>query len=251
MSPTSTERLQDAPPLQASVVEVVHDVVDRAERSSVKPPSPLIPGKEPLTHCMSSPRRHGVHSPETTGCTVTVSPTSTLETPEPISWTQPALAWPGVSGSPTSDLSAHCASWMCRSERHSPAAPIFTTTSNGRIGWGSSTEPELERLVVPVKPCRVHAAASSGSLKAYGTRSSERQTPPLASRLVRTSLAIRSAVRQVGGRDRRAVGQHERRRAGVDRYAEVAAQLEAAAGAWIVWERSATRRAVTLLGRRG
>ena len=65
--------------------------------SSAKPPSRLMPGKEPLTQCMSSPRRHGVQSPqEMNGCTITVSPTSTLETPEPISWTQPAFSCPGV-----------------------------------------------------------------------------------------------------------------------------------------------------------
>ena len=32
------------------------------------------------------------------GCTITVSPTSTLVTPEPISWTQPAFSWPGHVG---------------------------------------------------------------------------------------------------------------------------------------------------------
>ena len=65
--------------------------------SSAKPPSRLMPGNEPLMQCMSSPRRHGRQSPqEMNGCTITVSPTSTLETPEPISWTQPAFSWPGV-----------------------------------------------------------------------------------------------------------------------------------------------------------
>jgi hypothetical protein len=66
-------------------------------RKSAKPPSRLMPGNEPLTQCMSSPRRHGVHSPhEMNGCTITVSPTSTFETPEPISCTQPAFSCPGV-----------------------------------------------------------------------------------------------------------------------------------------------------------
>ena len=65
--------------------------------SSAKPPSRSMPGKEPLTQCMSSPRRQGRHSPqEMNGCTITVSPTSTFVTPEPTSWTQPAFSWPGV-----------------------------------------------------------------------------------------------------------------------------------------------------------
>ena len=46
---------------------------------------------------MSSPRRQARHSPhEMNGWTITVSPTSTLVTPEPIEWTQPAFSWPGV-----------------------------------------------------------------------------------------------------------------------------------------------------------
>ena len=72
---------------------------DRAEvcRNCANPPSRLIPGNDPFTQCMSSPRRHGRHSPhEMNGWTITVSPTSTLVTPEPISCTQPAFSWPGV-----------------------------------------------------------------------------------------------------------------------------------------------------------
>ena len=66
-------------------------------RYSANPPSRLMPGNDPLTQCMSSPRRHGRHSPhEMNGWTITVSPTSTLVTPEPTSSTQPAFSWPGV-----------------------------------------------------------------------------------------------------------------------------------------------------------
>jgi hypothetical protein len=66
-------------------------------RKSAKPPSRLMPGNEPWAQCMSSPRRHARHSPQVmNGCTITVSPTSTLVTPEPTSWTQPAFSWPGV-----------------------------------------------------------------------------------------------------------------------------------------------------------
>ena len=62
-------------------------------RSSAKPPSRLIPGNDPLTQCMSSPRRHGRHSPQLmNGWTITVSPISTLVTPEPTSCTQPAFS---------------------------------------------------------------------------------------------------------------------------------------------------------------
>ncbi len=68
---------------------------ERAEvlRKSAKPPSRSIPGNEPLRQCMSSPLRHGRHSPqEMYGCTITVSPTSTLVTAEPTSCTQPAFS---------------------------------------------------------------------------------------------------------------------------------------------------------------
>ncbi len=115
---------------------------DRAEvwSSSANPPSRLIPGNDPFTQCMSSPRRHARHSPhEMNGCTITVSPTSTFETPDPISCTQPAFSCPGVYGSTTCDFSAHWPSWICRSVRHSPAAPIRTITSSGPVILGSST----------------------------------------------------------------------------------------------------------------
>ena len=66
-------------------------------RNSAKPPSRLMPGKEPLTQCMSSPARHGRHSPHVmNGWTITVSPTSTFVTAAPTSWIQPAFSWPGV-----------------------------------------------------------------------------------------------------------------------------------------------------------
>ena len=73
------------------------------------------------------------------GWTITVSPTSTLVTAGPTSWTQPAFSCPGVYGSFTCDFSAHWPSWMWRSVRHRPAAPIFTTTSSGPVAFGSST----------------------------------------------------------------------------------------------------------------
>ena len=108
-------------------------------RNSAKPPSRPIPGNSPLTQCMSSPLRHGRHSPQAmNGCTITVSPTSTLLTPEPISWIQPAFSCPGTYGSTTWDFSAHWPSWMCRSVRQSPAAPILTITSSGPRIFGSS-----------------------------------------------------------------------------------------------------------------
>ena len=50
-------------------------------RKSAKPPSRLMPGNEPFTQCMSSPARHGRHSPQVmNGWTITVSPTSTFVT---------------------------------------------------------------------------------------------------------------------------------------------------------------------------
>jgi hypothetical protein len=55
-------------------------------RKSANPPSRLMPGNEPFSQCMSSPRRHARHSPHVmNGCTITVSPTSTLVTPAPTS----------------------------------------------------------------------------------------------------------------------------------------------------------------------
>ena len=77
-------------------------------RKSANPPSRLMPGKEPFRQCMSSPARQGRHSPqEMNGCTITVSPTSTLVTPGPTACTQPAFSCPGVYGSSTPDFSAH------------------------------------------------------------------------------------------------------------------------------------------------
>jgi hypothetical protein len=68
---------------------------ERAEvlSRSANPPSRLMPGKDPVRQCMSSPTRQGRHSPqEMNGWTMTVSPTSTLLTPEPIAWIQPAFS---------------------------------------------------------------------------------------------------------------------------------------------------------------
>src|SRR3954468_23313690 len=72
---------------------------DRAlvSRYSAKPPSRLMPGNEPFSQCMSSPLRQARHSPHVmNGWTITVSPTSTFVTPEPISWIQPAFVPGGV-----------------------------------------------------------------------------------------------------------------------------------------------------------
>ncbi len=94
VSPASASAAIDAGSSDGSSLTTERALVSS---SSAKPPSRLMPGNEPLTQCMSSPRRHGRHSPqEMNGCTITVSPTSTLVTPEPISWTQPAFSWPGV-----------------------------------------------------------------------------------------------------------------------------------------------------------
>ena len=66
-------------------------------RKSANPPSRLMPGKEPLRQCMSSPARQGGQGPqEIYGFTITVSPTSTLVTAGPIACTQPAFSCPGV-----------------------------------------------------------------------------------------------------------------------------------------------------------
>jgi hypothetical protein len=108
-------------------------------RYSANPPSRPIPGKLPFAQCMSSPSRHARHNPHVmNGCTITVSPTATLVTPEPTSSIQPAFSCPGTYGNTTPDFSAHCPSWICRSVRHNPAAPIRTTTSNGPDNFGSA-----------------------------------------------------------------------------------------------------------------
>ena len=133
--------------------------------SSAKPPSRLMPGNEPLTQCMSSPRRHGVHSPqEMNGCTITVSPTSTLVTPEPISWTQPAFSWPGRVGQDDLGLLGPLALLDVQVGAAQPrGADLHDDVERpGRLGLVDRVE--LERLVVLVQPCRVHAATSSGSL---------------------------------------------------------------------------------------
>ena len=65
--------------------------------SSAKPPSTEMPGKRLFSQCTSSPARHARHRPQvTSGWTMTVSPTSTFETAEPISCTQPAFSWPST-----------------------------------------------------------------------------------------------------------------------------------------------------------
>ena len=72
----------------------------RAEvsRNSAIPPSmPSRPGKVLLMQCMSCPARQARHSPQVgVGCRITVSPTATFVTAEPISCTQPAFSWPIV-----------------------------------------------------------------------------------------------------------------------------------------------------------
>ena len=71
----------------------------RAEvsRYSAMPPSCDRPGKELSVQCMSSPARQARHRPQVgVGCRITVSPTATLVTAEPISCTQPAFSWPSV-----------------------------------------------------------------------------------------------------------------------------------------------------------
>src|SRR5437016_12914269 len=60
-------------------------------------------------------------------------------------------------------------------------------------GLGLIDVVELERLVVGVQSRGLHLATSSGSAASlWRNCSNERQMPPLASRLVRTSRAIRS-----------------------------------------------------------
>jgi len=71
----------------------------RAEvlRYSAIPPSLSKPGNELFEQCMSCPARQARHSPHVgVGCRMTVSPTATLVTAEPISCTQPAFSWPIV-----------------------------------------------------------------------------------------------------------------------------------------------------------
>ena len=66
-------------------------------RYSAIPPSLFdSPGKNASpVHCMSRPARHARHNPhEGCGCRITVSPTRTLVTASPTSWTQPAFSCP-------------------------------------------------------------------------------------------------------------------------------------------------------------
>ena len=101
---------------------------------------------------------------------------------------------PACRAATTCDFSAHCPSWMCRSVRHSPAAPIRTITSSGPVILGSSISSSFSALVIGVQPRGLHRKTSSGSSIAtpWRTCSSERQMPPLTSRLIRTSRAVRS-----------------------------------------------------------
>ena len=64
-------------------------------RKSAKPPSTEMPGNELFSQWTSSPARQARHSPQViSGCRITVSPTATFVTAEPISCTQPAFSWP-------------------------------------------------------------------------------------------------------------------------------------------------------------
>ena len=93
-----------------------------------------------FSQCMSSPARQAWHSPQVgVGCRMTVSPTATLVTAEPTSCTQPAFSWPRMYGSGVPIAASHWPSMMCRSVRHTPAPPIFTITSSGRVIVGSGT----------------------------------------------------------------------------------------------------------------
>ncbi len=99
-----------------------------------------MPGNWLFSQCTSSPERQARHSPQViSGCTITLSPSTTLVTAEPTACTQPAFSWPIVYGRRTPDFSAHWPSRMCRSVRHTPAPPIFTTTSNGSVASGTGT----------------------------------------------------------------------------------------------------------------
>ena len=106
---------------------------------SAKPPSADRPGLYARSQCASSPRRHGRQSPHVTNeCAMTVSPTATDVTADPISWTHPAFSCPTMNGSP-GDVKSHIPSRTCRSVRHTPAPPMRTMTSSGLWIVGSGT----------------------------------------------------------------------------------------------------------------
>ena len=114
---------------------------ERAEvwRKSANPPSRLMPGNEPFRQCMSSPRRHGPHSPQAmNGWTITVSPTATFVTPGADLVDPAGVLVTGRVGQDDLRLLGPLPSWICRSVRHSPAAPIRTITSSGPTILGSS-----------------------------------------------------------------------------------------------------------------
>ncbi len=90
-----------------------------------------------------------------------MSPTATLVTAEPTSCTQPAFSCPIVYGSDTSIASSHWPWMMCRSVRHTPAPPTFTTTSKGSLTVGSANLFDDGVLVVLVQPHCLHRASST------------------------------------------------------------------------------------------
>ena len=133
----------------------------RAEvsRYSAIPPSlPSRPGEACSSlQCMSCPARQARHSPQVgVGCRITVSPTATLVTAEPTSCTQPAFSWPIVYGSVGFIAASHWPWMMCRSVRHTPAPPIFTTTSSGPVDRRLRDLLDDGLLVVPVQPDGLH-----------------------------------------------------------------------------------------------
>ena len=112
--------------------ELTHARAEVRKYSAIPPSLRSRPGKKPFEQCMSCPARHARQRPQLgAGCRMTVSPTATFVTAEPISCTQPAFSWPSVYGSDWFIASAHCPRMMCRSVLQTPAPPIFTITSSG------------------------------------------------------------------------------------------------------------------------
>ena len=206
---------------------------DRAlvSRKSAKPPSRLMPGNEPFSQCMSSPERHARHSPQVmNGCTMTVSPTSTLVTAGADLVDPAGVLVAGRVG----QLDLGLLGPLALLDVQVGAAEPRRADAHDDVERAGDLRlvdlVELQRLVVRVQTSGLHAATSSWSGQPYRTCSSERHSPPLVSRLRLTSRARRSHVGRSVGAQRAAVARHERGVVGAAGQPELAAQLHAAPG---------------------
>ena len=165
---------------------------------------------------MSSPRRHGPHSPqEMNGCTITVSPTSTFETPIRSRAPSPRSHAPAYRATPPGLLGPLAFLNMevraAQSRRADADDHVERTVDLGLVDASSLT------LRGTRAAWRLSSPTSSGSAASpWRTCSSERQIPPFASRLVEHEPSGPQPSLQLLRAHRSAVAGDERGRVGAE-----------------------------------